>query len=136
VLINLQTPDVQNYRIFDCGGSILPLVQQYDTETKEVTLMLHSLRDGQQGVVIVPGAPVTDEAGVEQATFAPLTLTFVLHGSYATYNDEVVAPGEGMHPVIKASIENAKASAEAQKFVEEAPAAEVDAEQTLTLEVA
>ena len=130
MLINLKTPDVQHYRVFDCGGSVLPLVQQYDTETKEVTLMLHSIRDTQQGVVIVPGAPVTDESGIEQATFAPLTLTFVLHGSFATFKDEVVAPGEGMHPVIKAA-EQAKADEEVKKFMD---AAEVDATPVLNLE--
>ena len=102
MIINSQTPNVETYRIYDTAGSLIPLVQAYDTDTREVTVLISCVRpesEQQMGVIIVPTEQVKDEDGnVVSFKFAPLTLTFVVDGSFATCNGEVVPPGEGMHP--------------------------------------
>lgn len=106
MIIHAETPDIKKYRIYDCAGHTIPLVQAYNTETKEVTLCIQALnvnapQEKQFGVVLSPVEPKEDGTW----EFAPVTLTFVLPGSYATFEGEVVSPGEGMHVAFKTPIE-------------------------------
>ena len=71
--MKINSVDHFGYRVFDCNDRILGYVQEYDTDSKEVTAYLPNSDSFESNVIseLVDGVP------------QPKKITFVLKGSYA-----------------------------------------------------
>ena len=111
MFINKDTPDVGKYRVFDCSGVLLPNVLQYDTDSKEITVSIVGLNAGNKLVPAIIPAPAQEDDPEGSYRFAPLTVSFVLVGSFAMYGEEIIGEGNGIHPAIAKAAEQAAAEA-------------------------
>jgi hypothetical protein len=122
MIITSQTPEVGKYTIRDCAGSLIPLVQAFNTETEEITIVLRGVNQAVKnppGVVVVP-IP-SEEAGTYR--FAPLTLSFKLTGAFAEFDGQIVPPGKGVHP---AFLQSAPQPEPAELKIEQGGSVEID----------
>lgn len=101
MIISLETPEVEKYRVHDCRGFVLPLVQSYNTETKELVVSLRAVGPEVNGqpelsVIVVPhDDPPQNEDG--SYNFSPVTVSFVLPCSFATFDGKIIGEGNGPH---------------------------------------
>lgn len=79
MIIDVNTPEVEKYRIHDCTGRIIPFVQKYNTETREITVNLPMEAKPEFQI-----PPIMVVPGKEEGTVFPVTVTFLLEGSYAS----------------------------------------------------
>lgn len=73
MLIDMQTPDVNDYLIYDFAGNVLGFVTSFDTETCEIELGIH-LNEGK----------LLTQRG-DGGEPAHVLVKFVLQGAYAEY---------------------------------------------------
>ena len=73
MLIDMQTPNVSDYLIYDFAGNILGFVTSFDTNTCEIELGIH-VRDGK----------LLTQMG-EGGEPAHVLVKFILPGAYAEY---------------------------------------------------
>lgn len=82
MIINLESPEFDQYSVHDCFDNILTYVREYNTETKEVTMSLLCVTsDGQTRFLVQP---------TENGIYESVVTKFVLPGSFATYKGELV----------------------------------------------
>lgn len=73
MLIDMQTPDVHDYLIYDFAGNVLGYVTSFDTETCEIEI----------GMSVGPGKILTQRGNDGEP--AHVLVKFVLSGAYAEY---------------------------------------------------
>ena len=74
MLIDMNTPNVNDYLIYDFAGNVLGFVTSFDTETCEIELGIH----------LGEGKLVTQRGNDGKP--AHVLVRFVLEGAYAEYN--------------------------------------------------
>jgi len=88
MLITVATPEAEKYLIFDCVGHVIPCVTSFDTETKEIELMIrvqeqvkNNKEDEPTSRIVPLMQEVTNEDGTTDS--APILVKFKLLGAYA-----------------------------------------------------
>lgn len=112
MIINKDTPDVSQYRILDCSGVLIPNVLQYDTDTKEITVTIVGMNSANKLVPAIIPAPAQEGDPDGSYRFSPLTISFIMPGSFAMNGDQIIGEGNGIHPAIAKAAEQAAAKTE------------------------
>ena len=83
MLINLDTPDVNQYLVYDCDGHPIPYVTSFDTDTEEIELSI--------GVHKKENDPLMQTVPFEGTTTSvPILVKFKLPGAYALKNGTAI----------------------------------------------
>jgi hypothetical protein len=86
MLLDSGNPDHRGYSVYDCVGGRLGFVKSYDTESKEIEMFIPAAARGERASVVVePDNDPVNKSSLPDGygAFRPVTVKFVLEGSYA-----------------------------------------------------
>jgi hypothetical protein len=91
MLLTVDTPEAEQFLVYDCDGNIIPYVTAFDTETEEVELMIPVKADLPEGAIYDPQKHfrlLMQKRVLEDGTTdsAPIAVKFILRGAYALKN--------------------------------------------------
>jgi len=87
MLLTSETPDCNQYLVYDCEGHLIPCVVSFDTKSEEIELSISVMKNGEEkNQVVQMFQKITDEDGVTRS--APIFVKFKLPGAYAMKNNE------------------------------------------------
>jgi hypothetical protein len=88
MLISVDTPEFNDYMIYDCDGHVIPYVISFDTDTEEIELSIGVCRkEKEESKFVLLMQSITFEG---TATSTPILVKFKLPGAYALKNGEAI----------------------------------------------
>jgi len=88
VLINIDTPDIDQYLVYDCDGHLIPYVLSFDTDSEEIEISIgvhKKENETNHYVLLMQTVPFEDTT-----TSAPILVKFKLPGAYALKNGKAI----------------------------------------------